>query len=89
MVAGLYDDATGRIRLHLVAIEPVTEADIEHTGHDRVDSVLRVSVWHQLHAGRNFYPYYIRAGLGGLTDNNGKADRWWKCWEWLPVDIFR
>src|SRR5882724_9288722 len=62
-IAGQDDHATGRIRLHLVAVELIAQADVENAGHDRVHSVLRVSVWHQLHAGGHFDPDHVGAGL--------------------------
>ena len=62
-ITGQNDDATGGIRLHLVAVELIAQADVEDARHDRVDSVLRVSVWHQLHAGRYFDPDHVGAGL--------------------------
>src|SRR6266853_1133319 len=62
-IAGQNDHATGRIRLHLVAVEPIAQADVENAGHDRVHSVLRVSVWHQLHAGGHSDPDRVGAGL--------------------------
>src|SRR2546430_14043969 len=40
-IAGQNDDATGRIRLHLVTVELIAQADVENAGDDRVDSVLR------------------------------------------------
>jgi hypothetical protein len=55
-VAGQNDDAAGRICFDLVAVEPITEADVENAGHDRVVAVLRVSVGHQLHAGGRLDP---------------------------------
>src|SRR5262249_25614499 len=45
-IAGQNDDAAGRISLHRVAVELLAQADIEDTRHDRIDSILRVSVWH-------------------------------------------
>src|SRR5882724_1042201 len=62
-VAGQNDNATGRVRLHLIAVELIAQADVEHAGDDRVDSVLRVPVWHQLHAGGHFDPDHVGAGL--------------------------
>src|SRR4029077_456336 len=79
---------TGRIRLHLIAVELIAEADVENAGHDCVDSVLRVFVRHQLHASGHFDPDHVGGGLRGLTDNDGEADRRWECGERLPVDIF-
>src|SRR6266704_5985348 len=46
-IAGKNDDATGWIRLHLIAVELIAQADVENAGHDGVDPVLRVSVRHQ------------------------------------------
>src|SRR6266480_7461818 len=74
-IAGQNDDATGRIRLHLVAVELIAQADVENAGHDRVHSVLRVPVWHHLHAGGHFDPDHVGAGLWGLNDNDGEPDR--------------
>src|SRR2546425_13036905 len=62
-IAGQNDNATGRIRLHLIAVELIAQADVENAGHDRVNSVLWVSVWHQLHAGGHFDPDHVGAGL--------------------------
>ena len=45
-VAGQNDNTAGGIRLHFVAVELIAEANVEHTGHDRVDTVLGVSVRH-------------------------------------------
>src|ERR1700722_10198716 len=36
-VAGQNDDAAGRICFDLVAVEPITEADVENARHERVD----------------------------------------------------
>ena len=62
-VAGQNDDAARRIRLHLVAVELFAKADVENAVDDRVDSVLRVSVTHQLHAKRRLDPDHIGAEL--------------------------
>jgi hypothetical protein len=62
-IAGQNDDAAGRISLYLFAVEPLAEADVENAGHHRVDSILRVFVRHQLHAGRRFDPDHVGAGL--------------------------
>jgi hypothetical protein len=48
-ITGQHDDAAGRVGFDPVAIEPVTEADLKNTGHDRVDAVLRMSVRHELY----------------------------------------
>src|SRR5436190_19223625 len=77
-IAGQNDDATGRIRLHLVTVELIAQADVENAGHDGVDPVLRVSVRHHLHVGGPFDPDHAGASLGGRTDKHGDADRGWE-----------
>ena len=62
-IARQNNDATGRIRLHLIAVELIAQADVEYAGHDCVDSVLWVSVWHQIHAGGHFDPDHVGARL--------------------------
>src|SRR5262245_43545971 len=81
-------NAAGRIRLQLVAIELIAEADVEDTGYNCVDSILWVSVWHQLHAMGHFDPDRVGARLRGLTNNDSEANQWWKRRERLPVDLF-
>src|SRR5947207_11201458 len=71
------------------AVEPIAEADVEDAGHHGVDSVLRVSVWHELHSGRHLDPDYVGAGLRGLTDEDGEVDRRRERRERLPLDVFR
>jgi hypothetical protein len=41
-IAGQNDDGARRIRLHLVTLEPIAEADVENAGDDCVDPVLRM-----------------------------------------------
>ena len=62
-IAGQNDNGPGRIRLHFIAVELIAQADIENAGHDCVDPVLRVPVWHQLHAGGHFDPDHVGARL--------------------------
>ena len=62
-IARKNDDAAGRIGLDLVAVELLTEADVEDARDDRVDSVLRMFVRHQLRARRRLNPDQIGAGL--------------------------
>ena len=64
-IARQYDDATGRISLYLIAVERVAETDVENARQDRVDTVLRVLVRHEFHAGWHFDPYRVRAGAEG------------------------
>jgi hypothetical protein len=49
-IAGQNNDATGRIRLDLITVELIAQADVEDTGHDGVNSVLGVPGRHELHA---------------------------------------
>src|SRR5262245_54128960 len=49
-IARQNNDATGRISLDLITVELIAQADVEDTGHDGIDSVLGVSVRHELHA---------------------------------------
>ena len=69
------NDAAGRIGLQVVAVELIAEANVENTGDDRVDTVLRVPVRHQLYAAGDFHPYHIGRSLRGLPDHDGKPDR--------------
>ena len=62
-IAGQNDNGPGRIRLHFIAVELIAQTDIEDAGHDCVDPVLRVPVWHQLHAGGHFDPDHVGARL--------------------------
>jgi hypothetical protein len=45
-VAGQNDDAAGWICLDLIAVEPIAQTNVENTGHDRIDAVLGVLMWH-------------------------------------------
>jgi hypothetical protein len=49
-IARQNDDASRRICLQLFRIELLAQADVENTRDYCIDSVLRVSVWHQLNA---------------------------------------
>ena len=62
-IAGQNDNGPGRIRLHFIAVELIAQADIENAGHDCVDPVLRVPMWHQLHVGGDFDPDHVGARL--------------------------
>ena len=79
----------GGIRCQLIGLELIAKANVEDTGHDRVDPVLRVSVWHQLHAGGHFDPDHVGARLGGMTDGGGEANRGRERRERLPFDALR
>src|SRR5262245_25627216 len=75
-IAGKNDHAAGRIGLQLIGIELIANPDVKNAGDDCIDSVLRVSVWHELHAGWHLDPDTIGAGLGGLTHDDGQSGRW-------------
>jgi len=62
-VARQNDDTAGRISLKLLGVEPITQANVENTGDNRVDAVLGVFVWHELYAGRNFDSDRVGPGL--------------------------
>ena len=62
-IAGEYDYATGWIRSNLIAFEPIAQSDVENARHNCVDSVLRVSMWHQLHARGNLDPDHVGTWL--------------------------
>ena len=64
-VAGRHDHASRRKSLHLVAVELIAKADVEHARHDRVDPVLRMPVRHQFCAARRLHPDDVRAGSEG------------------------
>jgi hypothetical protein len=87
-IARQNDNATGRIRLKFSGVELITQADVENAGHNCVNPILRVSVWHDLHAVGYSDPDRVGASLSGLTDNDCQADRRWKGGEGLPVDVF-
>lgn len=87
-IAGQNNDATGRIRLQLIGVELIAQADVENAGDNCVDSILRVPVWHQLHAVGYSDPDRVGAGLRGLTDNDCQAGRRWERRKGLPVDVF-
>src|SRR5215467_6445292 len=88
-VAGKDDHASRRKCLHPVTVERFAQTNVEDTGHDRIDSVLRMPMRHQLCTAWRLDPDHIRAGFGGMADNDRKAHRWWKRRKRLPVDVFR
>jgi hypothetical protein len=67
------DHASWWKRLHLVAVKLIAETDVEHARHDRVNSVLRVPVWHQFCVSGRFHSDDVRPGPGGMTDHDGKT----------------
>src|SRR5215471_3926411 len=87
-IAGQNDDAAGWIRLDLVAVEPIAQADVEDTGHDRIDSVLGVLMRHEFHARGHLDPDHVRSGLGRLSNKHGQSGRRRERWKRPPVDVF-
>jgi hypothetical protein len=85
--AGQDDDGTGRVCLELAVVELFAHPDIEDTGDDRVDAILRVPVRHQLDARGHLHPDHVGAGRGGLTHHDGEAGRRRERGERLPVDV--
>ena len=68
-ITGQNDDTARRVRFHLIAVELVAQADVKDTRYYCVDSILRVSVWHYLHAGWHSHSDRIGAGLFRLTES--------------------
>src|SRR6185312_3130826 len=79
--AGEHDDGARRIGLQLVAVEMCAQADVEDAGDDRVDTILRVPVRHQLDAGGQLDSNRVEAWLGRITDHDGEAGRWRERWK--------
>jgi hypothetical protein len=61
-IAGEHDNTAGRICLDLVAVESIVQADLENAGHDRINSILWVPVWHEFHAQGHLDPDQVRSG---------------------------
>src|SRR5215469_11811524 len=63
--------ATWWIRPNLIAVELISQADVENAGNDCVDSVLRMSVRHQLHARWHFDSDDVRSWTTRLSNEHG------------------
>jgi hypothetical protein len=63
-IAGQNDDATGRIRLEFIGVEPIAHTKAENAGDHCVHAILRVAMWHQLYAVGRFDP----DGVGPASD---------------------
>jgi len=83
------DNAAGRISLELVGIELIADANVKDAGDDRVDSILRMFVRHELYPRGYLDPDRVGPGLCWLADNDGKSRRRRESWKRLPLDIFR
>src|ERR1700739_1711500 len=87
-VAGENDHRAGRIGFQLTRVEFITQSDIKDAGNHGIDSIFRVLVRHQLRAVRRFDPDCVRAGLRGLTHDDGQPDGRWERRARFPIDIF-
>jgi hypothetical protein len=87
-VARENDHGAGWIRLQLTCVEFVTQSDIKDAGNHGINSILWVLVRHQLRAVGRFDPDCVRAGLRGLTHDDGQPDGRWERRERFPIDIF-
>src|SRR5262249_33377984 len=88
-IAGEHDNTAGRICLDPVAVELIAEPDVEHTRHDRIDSILRMPMRHQFHPRGHLDPDQVRSGLSRLSHKHGQSGRRWERRKRLPVDLFR
>jgi hypothetical protein len=87
-VARENDHGARRIGFELTLIEFITQSDIKDARNHGIDSILWMLVRHQLLAVGRFDPDCVRAGLRGLTHDDGQPDGRWERWERLPIDIF-
>ena len=87
-VARENDHGAGRIGFQFTGVEFITQSDIKDAGNHGVDSILWVLVRHQLLAVGRFDPDCVRAGLRGLTHDDGQPDGRWERRERFPIDIF-
>jgi len=87
-VARENDHGAGRIRFQLTRVEFIAESDIKDAGNHGVNTILWVHVRHKLLAVGHFNPDCVRAGLRGLTHDDGQPDIWRERRERFPIDIF-
>ena len=87
-IAGQNDYSSGWVRLQLINLEFVAEANVKNAGNDCVNAIFRVFVWHQFHAMRYSNSDHVRSRFRWLTDNNGKPHGRRKGGEGLPFDVF-
>ena len=87
-VAGENDHASRRKCLHPVAVKGFAQTNVEDARHDRIDPILRMPMRHQLCSAWRLNPDHVRAGLGGVADDDGKAHRRWNRRKGLPGDVF-
>src|SRR5260221_6704360 len=82
------DDASRRIRLHLVTIEGLPEPDVKNARHDRVDTILSMLVRHQFRAVRHLDPDHVTTALRGMAYDDRQTSPGRKSPEWPSVDVF-
>src|SRR6202051_4253905 len=87
-VAGENDHGAWRIGFELTRVEFITQSNIKDAGNHGIDSILWVLVRHQLLSVRRFDPDCVRAGLRGLTHDDGQPNGRWERGERFPIDIF-
>jgi hypothetical protein len=87
-VARENDHGAWRIGFQLTRVEFIAQSDIKDAGNHGIDTILWVPVRHQLLAVGHFNPDCVRAGLRGLTHDDGQPDGWWERRERFPIDIF-
>jgi hypothetical protein len=87
-VARQNDHGAGRIGFQLTRVEFIAQSDIKDAGNHGIDSILRVPMWHQFRAKGYFDPDCVRAGLRGLTHDDGQPDGRRERRERFPIDIF-
>src|SRR5690348_17031380 len=86
-VSRQYEDAAWRICLQLLRLELVADADVEHTGDDGVDPVLRMHVRHYLGVCGDLDAHNKRARLLRITYENRKADGFGERREGPPLHV--
>jgi hypothetical protein len=74
--------------LRLFRIELIAQTDVENAGDYRIDTIVRVSVGHQLNAMGHSDPDRVGSGHRGLTRDDSQADQRWKRREGFPADVF-
>ena len=87
-VSGENDYGAGRIGFQLTRVEFIAEADVKDSGNHGVNSILWMPVRHQLLTMRHFDPDGVRAGLRGLTHDDGQPDGRRERWERFQSDVF-
>jgi hypothetical protein len=85
---GEHDDGRRADRLHLFVVEPCSESDVEDTGDDGVDAILRMLVRHPLDAWRQLDPDDVRPRVRRFSAHDCQAHRRRERRKRLPFDFF-